>query len=330
MVPRRSYRNRADNDHARHTSNSHHAAISRRSHHGSRRLPTHSSRAHSVSTLGHSAHHYKPGIHHYRIHRYGRRSHDDHAYAYSGHYTGYRGYGYAAAFYPTFSSYSPRTIGSPTYLYDDGPCDDVGLGYRPANSTPARLPPVGQRPDDAFLKTLQLGDTAFQNGDYAQAGRHYIRAQLEGVYTGEATLAYALTHFALGNYDLAALALRRSLDQIPDAVSAPLDITYFYPDAAVLKAHLVALEQYLQQGQATGHGWLVLGYVRFGTGDPVGAVQAFENALQASPGDALARLLQEAAQAVRGQSPGPNDGGASMGPPARGAYLLASLPDLPR
>ncbi|MFQ5491652.1 MAG: tetratricopeptide repeat protein [Phycisphaerae bacterium] len=330
MIPHRSHRNRS------HRGPAHHQANPLPFRNGSRGLLTDTARHHGRTDLGHAIRRIGTTRHHYGYHAYASYSHHRYGghyryrrgydpYVYSGYCADYRGYGYGGPFYAPVTGIGLQTRESVVYLNDDRAYDNRVLGSAPAPVIVASPAPAGA----ALLAPLEQGDAAFAAGDYVQARRHYIRAQLDGVYAGEATLAYALTHFALGNYDLAALALRRGLDLIPDAISQPLDVTYFYPDRKLLEAHLGALEQQLERGGATGQGWLVLGYVRFGSGDSAGAVLAFERALQADPDDALAQLLREAAVAARNQRGPTSNPGAHMGPPSNRTGLLAALPGLP-
>jgi tetratricopeptide (TPR) repeat protein len=166
---------------------------------------------------------------------------------------------------------------------------------------PQAEPPVPHDPAD----TLRLGDAAFAAGDYAQARRHYIQAQLEGAYAGEGTLAYGLARFAEGYYAVSALALRRGLAEVPDAIDYPLDITLLYGDQQSLEQQLDALTEHLGRQPDDSYAWFVLGYVRFGKGDPPGAVQAFERCIALDPQDVLAHLLRESALAAPAGWPPP-------------------------
>ncbi|HUU82611.1 MAG TPA: tetratricopeptide repeat protein [Phycisphaerae bacterium] len=193
-------------------------------------------------------------------------------------------------------------------------------------------PPEPVSPQDA-QDTLRRGDAAFAVGDYAEARRHYIQAQLEGVYAGEATLAYGLARFAEGQYAVSAMALRRGLTAVPDAIDYPLDIALLYGDPEPLQRHLDTLAEQLTLRPDDTQAWFVLGYVRFGQGDPLGAVDAFERCIALDPQDALALLLRDAAMAATDlQRQGPTNQGAApspdVGTPAMGLSLQAATPEL--
>ncbi len=193
----------------------------------------------------------------------------------------------------------------------------------------AHLPPAGAAAPDELLAPLQAGDAAFRASDYADARRHYIRAQLDGVYRGEAVLAYALVHFAEGNYTLAGMALRRGLAELPDAIQQPIDVLWLYGRPGPLEQHLGGLAAYLAEHPANSEGWLILGYVRFGVGDPAGAIEALDRALALDPGDALCHLLRESASAVLDVRAGPVEGGDSASAAVAPIYWSAMSPQAP-
>jgi len=172
--------------------------------------------------------------------------------------------------------------------------EDVGL-VPPAASSPSA---DGAASPDSATAPLEQGDAAFAAGDYAEARRHYVRAQLDGKYAGEAALAYALARFAEGEYTLAALALRRGLSMQPDAIAQPLDVGYFYRGSPALGEHVQRLVEHLAAQPTDGYGWLVLGYVRFGQGDAAGAAEAFGRLTEVDPQDSLGQLLYESAVAA--------------------------------
>lgn len=191
------------------------------------------------------------------------------------------------------------------------------------------LPPVEPPSPEQLTSPLRAGDAAFRAGDYAEARRHYVRAQLDGVYAGEAALAYALVHFAEGDHQLAALALRRGLAQLPDAIHQPIDLVWLYGRPEVLQRQVHRLTTHLAEYPADAPGWFVLGYVRFSAGDPVGAAQALDQAIALNPGDPLPHLVREAAISVSGSWPPEADLGAAVEPTSQGASLYPLAPDWP-
>jgi tetratricopeptide (TPR) repeat protein len=221
-------------------------------------------------------------------------------------------------------------------VYDQPVVQRPSLQTQPTSLPPAdpiTLLPSGEGPEEAeLLAPLQHGDAAFAQGDYAEARRHYVRAQLDGPYVGEATLAYAFTRFAEGDYALAALAFRRGVATVPDAINRPIDALNFYGDANVLEAHLQALTTHLSGQPEDVYGWFVLGYVRLSSGDAAGALEAFDQAVVLDPPDQLLYLLRDAAQAQL-HAPSPPQAGLQAAPPeaqppAVRAPLQAAPPEL--
>jgi tetratricopeptide (TPR) repeat protein len=271
--------------------------------------------------------------------------------------TAYLGDGY----WPRRSGYSTLFAEYPRTVYVDRPIETIvetyaeqplltepepllgqplleqpGLGPRYAQPIdPDRislLPQVDTGAQQDARDVLQRGDAAFAAGDYAEARRQYIRAQLDGVFPGEATLAYALARFAEGEYALSALALRRGLALAPDAIDYPIDIAHLYGSPDDLQRHIDALGGYLAQHPADTHAAFVLGYVWFARGDPAGALEAFEHCIALDPHDPLVHLLREAAlTALNAWPPAPTDEEAASpgaGLPVDGAFLATPPPDL--
>ncbi len=177
------------------------------------------------------------------------------------------------------------------------------------------------------LVPLQQGDQAFRAGQYGEARRHYIRAQIEYTYFGEALLAYAITHFAEQEFGLAALTMRRALAHSPDLIHNPIDLVRFYGDGAKLDAHHELLQNYLVQNPAYTDGWLLLAYVRFAQGDPSGALSALDRVLAIGPAETVGQLLRDAVIAVLDAGPAPEQSGVQV-PPIRNS-MFASLPTMP-
>ncbi|MHC4066346.1 MAG: tetratricopeptide repeat protein [Planctomycetota bacterium] len=287
--------------------------------------------------------------------RYGRRRHGTYRRCGPRVYTDRLDYGY-----PTYGWYdrpyrSNLVVVEPYPVYVDRPLDTVVETYvdqqvlgqpvidYPSSELPASDPvgtgaftvlPPGDTPSQAdLLAPLERGDAAFTAGDYAEARRHYIRAQLDGPYAGEASLAYGLTRFAEGDYALAAMAFRRGLAAVPDAIDRPIDVLHFYGASGDPAAHLTALTDHLAERPDDAYGWFVLGYVRFGSGDAFGALDAFDRTIVLDPQEQLPYLLRDAAQAAFRSQPAPElspppPPAADPEPTRQGVSLQAVPPEL--
>ncbi len=130
-------------------------------------------------------------------------------------------------------------------------------------------------------------------------------------------------------YTLAGMALRRGLAELPDAIQQPIDVLWLYGRPGPLEQHLGGLAAYLAEHPANSEGWLILGYVRFGVGDPAGAIEALDRALALDPGDALCHLLRESASAVLDVRAGPVEGGDSASAAVAPIYWSAMSPQAP-
>jgi tetratricopeptide (TPR) repeat protein len=219
-------------------------------------------------------------------------------------------------------------------VYEDWITPEPAVSYGPTGalydpSGAVLAPPQEPASPQQVTTPLEAGDSAFRAGDYPEAQVHYVRAQLDGVHSGEAAIAYALAHFAQGDYSLATLALRRGLSEAPDAIQQPLDVAWLYGDASVLEQHVGRLSAHLGQRETDADGWLLLGYVRFGSGDLPGAVEAFGRAAELRPGDVLANLLGESAASILGQWQTGPDSQASAPPSEPGSYFYLTPPEVP-
>jgi len=139
-------------------------------------------------------------------------------------------------------------------VYVEGSAYDLGHAepawVEPSTGLSATVLPQGRDATGAeefeLLRPMQEGDRAFAAGDFAEARRHYVRAQLDGRFYAEATLAYAITRFAEGEYAAAAMGLRRGLEALPDAIDFPIDVTALYAaDLAAFGDHVEDLEKHL-------------------------------------------------------------------------------------
>lgn len=262
------------------------------------------------------------GRHH--AHRYPNRFGPRHYYSnyrsiyYPGcrYYSPYLGYSYATAYlaYPYLSV--PYVTGSyistPSVVstYDDS----VGYGY----AAPAYAPPTGSTsPDvsqsqpnttappaaDAYqpLETgatdspAEQGNAAFAAGRYDEARGLYARAVMTDERDGYAKVLYAWSNFALGDYEVAAAALRRALLTTTDLVNYPMDLRTLYPDRAVLDSQADALLRFLADNPEHREVQLVWGYFLYSIGQAESAAAVFKGLAGADQNDTLLSNLRNAA-----------------------------------
>jgi hypothetical protein len=166
---------------------------------------------------------------------------------------------------------------------------------------PVQVEPQERIPVNNAL--LAQAARTFKEGDYEQARRLLVQAVLSEADNGFAELAYALGHFAVGEYEAAAEAVRRGAALVPDVIDLPIDVVRQYGNASDFERHLAALRSY-----ATGHpqdqnAWFLLGYMLYSSGRPEEAGRAFERAAKLNPSDAYAAVYRDAASRVKPKPP---------------------------
>jgi tetratricopeptide (TPR) repeat protein len=159
-----------------------------------------------------------------------------------------------------------------------------------------------QQPPAAVVE----GNAAFAAGRYDEARGLYVRAVMTDERDGYAKTLYAWANFALGDYEVAAAALRRALLTTPDLVDNPLDLRTFYPDRAVLDRHADALMRFLADHPQHREAQLLWGYLLYSIGQAEPAASVFTSLAGADQNDALLPLLRDAAvRNARSPSPEP-------------------------
>ena len=241
------------------------------------------------------------------------------------YYSGYRPY-----YYPGYAYYAPlygySYVSAYAYepyvtrIYDDGgytvdrsyaPSPAAGQVVVDPSATQAATQPVEAAPAGGYQPLTEAisgslvgeGNAAFAAGKYDDARRMYVRAVLADERDGYAKLLYAVANFALGDYELAATALRRALLTTPQLIDNPVDVRTLYTDPAALDAQLAALEAYVDARAADHEAMLLFGYLLFSRGVADRAASLFERLAAADPSDSPVSLLRDAAVRVRPQPP---------------------------
>lgn len=146
-----------------------------------------------------------------------------------------------------------------------------------------------------------LADAArmFQEGRYEESRTLLVQAVLSDPENGFAELAYALGHFAVGEYDPAAEAVRRGAALVPDVIDLPIDVVRQYGQPKDFETHLQALQLYAAAHPEDQNAWFLLGYVMYSSGKPQEAQRAFEKAVKLNPSDTYAAVFRDAAGRVK-------------------------------
>lgn len=271
-------------------------------------------------------HHYRPNYNHYRPGHY---------------YHGYRPLCYPRSYYPSYGfgyypwyglgyaystvyltePYVGQTYVSPEYVEpaystsEDAATDQYTAG--PTQTVPPQIAPSQPLPESAenypsFEPAEQRrtivsnANNAFAAGRYEEAKGLYVRAVMTDERDGYAKTLYAWANFAIGDYEVAAAALRRALLTTPDLVDYPLDLRTLYPDRAVLDRHADALMRFIADHPQHREAQLLWGYLLYSIGQAEPAASVFTSLAVADQNDSLLSLLRDAAvRNARGSSPAP-------------------------
>jgi len=208
-------------------------------------------------------------------HRYGYRPY----WRYDRRYPGY---------YPTFSPYYDR---------DRRSYDDYFKAYRKAEQYDELKRYVRRRESRLHRQHLQLmndGLAAFHRGDYRLAANQFIAAAESNHGDAGSRLHAVHALVAVGDYRSAVVLLRRAFQLQPNIVALDYDIRDDYRDTEDFRLHLTRLHDAAVRAERDEDLWILVGYVRFYSGDRVGAYDDFRLALKFSPRDPLAARLAKA------------------------------------
>lgn len=157
----------------------------------------------------------------------------------------------------------------------------------PASSTPAVVTPDAQ-------DFRAQGDAAFREGRYAEARRLHIRALLGEGETAGAQWSYGLAHFALGQYGVAAMAMRRALMAEPNLIDRPTDPRGFYGKQRDFNDQLAALRHHTQRFGLDVEAVFLLGLLEYAVGNSDAALEPMERVISVKDDDTMAYLLRAA------------------------------------
>jgi Tetratricopeptide repeat len=198
-------------------------------------------------------------------------------------------------------------------IYDNGYATG-SQEYQPRMGVGNNAPPIVPSyaaDENAFGDTqgwgpiLGEGNVAFAQGRYVDARRVYVRAMLIDERDGYAKMLFAWTNFALGDYQLAATALRSALLTSPDLVQYPIDIRMHYEDLAMLDQQADVLRSYVATNPGDHEAALLLGYLYYSIGDLPRGLISFSELAAANPDDqSVFELRDAAARATRVGSQG--------------------------
>lgn len=113
-------------------------------------------------------------------------------------------------------------------------------------AVPKAPPEVKEGLEKSADEALAAGDTAFREGRYSDAVRHYARAVEFSPERGSLWLILSDALFATGDYHYAAYAFRRSIDLDATLLETLVDKHGWYADPAEFDRHIAWAEAYLR------------------------------------------------------------------------------------
>lgn len=148
---------------------------------------------------------------------------------------------------------------------------------------------------------VEKGNEAMRAGRYEEARGWHARAMLADEQDGFAKLFYAMSNLGLGQFDVAASAMRRALMDAPELIDYPIDLRTVYEDASVMTKQMQDLIRVRSERGSDAELTFLLGYLYYATGDPQSAVSTLSDLATGDSTDTLAGLVRDAA--IRVQTP---------------------------
>ncbi|MBL4845593.1 MAG: hypothetical protein JKY65_08715 [Planctomycetes bacterium] len=140
----------------------------------------------------------------------------------------------------------------------------------------------------------RIGVSRLGRGDFVEAARAFNAALETADGDRRASFLIAQAELGRGRYEIATGAVRRGLRTNPAWIKSDLDLRDLYDSPTVLEAQFEKLS--LEAVRKPELNFL-LGFERFHTADPEGALVAFERALELDPQDSAARTYRDLARA---------------------------------
>ncbi|MBN1490062.1 MAG: tetratricopeptide repeat protein [Phycisphaerae bacterium] len=150
---------------------------------------------------------------------------------------------------------------------------------------------------EKFIEQMNAGGDAFARGAYDEARRAFVAAMVEMPNNIDPMLALALTHFATGEYELAAMLLQQVLPDHPEIAQSLFDLRTQYPDAETLAKQITALRSHIESHPSEIAPRVLLGFVEHFSGQREEARKTFEAVAAQAPDNAVAAVFLEPAAA---------------------------------
>lgn len=132
------------------------------------------------------------------------------------------------------------------------------------------------RPGGPADVATRIGNKSFRRGEYALARDDYRRALARDEGDPQIRLAVGLAEFARGRWPQASRAIAEGMKKGPDLDPASFDLRNAYGRPGDFEKHLARLEAAAERSPDDAGLWLLLGYVRYFSGDVAGGRTAWE------------------------------------------------------
>ena len=168
--------------------------------------------------------------------------------------------------------------------------------YRGAVEQPVEQPGEQYAPleGSSWGPVLGEGNAAFASGRYEDARRLYVQAVFADERDGYAKMLYAWANFALGDFEVAATAVRRALLTSPDLMEFPIDVRTLYLDRLVFEFHVSELARHTVANPEGSDAVFLLSYLYYSVGEPGRAAVHLAALSHTAPTDTLVGLLYDA------------------------------------
>ncbi len=229
-------------------------------------------------------------------------------------------YYYSSLYYP-YPYYWPWYGSSYTqvYYHDSDPYDYGGYvyqrpstAYEPAYEATApaapsytyeaqqqQVEPYAAVPGTDTTGLVREADAAFAQGRYAEAERLFVGAIMADERDGYSKFMYAVCRFAVGDYHVAAVALRRALLTAPTLIDDPPDLLAMYNDRLSFEVQLGGLLRYAEDHAGEYDVVLLLGYVQLAGRQPREAEAIFTELSGLRGDDEVVAALRESAERLK-------------------------------
>jgi tetratricopeptide (TPR) repeat protein len=140
-----------------------------------------------------------------------------------------------------------------------------------------------QRPAGPADLAMRIGDKSFKRGEYALARDDYRRALARDDDEPTVLLALGLAEFARGRWPAASKAVAQGIKLGPTLDPTTFDLRTAYGRPGDFEKHLARLEAAAAKTPGDAGLWLLVGYVRYFSGNPAGGRAAWDQ-YSAMPG----------------------------------------------